>query len=557
MSRRPEMTSRFDRAFKHICIAMVAVCASSCHGCGENNRTTSRRHPSQILREAIYSDPGSFDPREQSEAETFSILYPIYETLVRVDDDGTIAPLLSTSWEIDSGSRRIRFHLRPDVTFHPAACLGDADYMLSARDVQASIVRALSPGSTGRSLLSEVLVPPQPGTSNLAPTELIRVIDQHTVEFSFARSPQQLLERLALPYFFILPAKCIERSPSALKHTPVGTGPFVLTQVDAGKRVVLARNDHYWKHDGETALPRLAGIEFRVVPDRPTALAELLAGKLDAVEVPPTLARQLLQRDDSPYARFSALTADALDTHYLVFRTDRPPFKDNLPLRRALNYAVDKRRIVEHLLGGYALPSHGVFPPALFAERAPGAVYPHNTARAASLLEAAGYPQGSGLPVLTLGIDNRPETEAVAVFVKEQLAAIGVRVDLRVSDFSTLVTEAAQGVLDFFYLFVEGDHSGAFYAQQVSGPAPSEGGLNFAHLQAAPLARMKDQALSAPSVDAKRGSQWAPFNDLAVQQAPWLFLYHTKRLRLIDPALVDYEHGPMQIRRYLTTHFVR
>jgi ABC-type transport system substrate-binding protein len=532
--------------------AVAFALASALVGCRGCSRAPVDAGPAAgpPLREAIYSEPGSFDPREQSEAETFSILYPVFDTLVEVDGAGQVKPALAESWETKD-QQRWTFHLRRNVRFHSDPCLaGDgARREVHAEDVVASLNRALLPGSTGRGMLADILDGAEELEKGATEARGLRVVDPFTVEVLLKAPNRQLLDRLALPYFFVLSSACVRHYGPELKRHAVGTGPFRVVDVKPGYGVRLARNDEYWRTDGGQRLPYLPGVEFRFVADPPTALAELVAGRLDAVDVPPTLATELAR--SRAYEPFRKLEALALDTHYLVLRTDRSPFRGNTALRQALNLAVDKRHIVDGLLGGNAVPSRGIFPPALFSAPSASEAFPYDLKRARALLAASGHPGGKGLPELVLGIDNKPTTEALAVYVRDALGRIGVRVRLKTMDFGTLVAEATAGKLDFFYLFVEGDFTHSFYAQQVDGPGPEAGGLNFSHHADATVTRLL-QAASASREPEVRAA-WLRLSDAAVESAPWVFLYHSKRVRLVAPDIDGYEHDPMQIRRYAST----
>jgi peptide/nickel transport system substrate-binding protein len=152
---------------------------------------------------------------------------------------------------------------------------------------------------------------------------------------------------------------------------------------------------------------------------------------------------------------------------------------------------------------------------------------------------------------LTLGIDDKATTEVVAQYVQSTLKDIGVRLNLKKMDFNTLLGEIGQGNLDFYYLYWEGTDPNAeiFMIQFKSDLLPEKGGYNFGHYSNIQADSLFDQAVKELDVN-KSKQLWIKLNSLIVDDAPWIFLYHTKRVRLLQPNITGYENNPMQIRRY-------
>ena len=509
-----------------------------------------------ILNEAIYSDPSSFDPRAQVDAETYGIMYAMYNTLVELDDSMKVIPALASSWKTDDFQTWL-FTLRKGVYFHEDPCFKNdkKTRLLNAGDIEYSLNRAIQPGGVGGFILTDIVKGASEVNEGKAKNASgIKVLDEHTVEITLLKPYQKFLERLATPFLFIVAGEAVQQYGEEFGRHPVGTGPYSLAKIEPGEAVYLKRNNLYWKKDGQDEkLPYLDGLKFRIFHDPQVALSEFKNGNLDAIDVPAVLASTIIKdgKLTSQYEKYQMIETTAIDVHYYAFRMDKEPFKDNLALREALNYAVDKEKITGILMNALAEPATGVLPPGVYPDFPRSRVYEHNPDLARKKLAEAGYPEGKNLPELTLGIDDKATTEVVAQFVQSALKEIGVRLKLKKMDFNTLLGEIGQGNLDFYYLYWEGTDPNAeiFMIQFKSDLLPEKGGYNFGHYSNAEADSLFDQAVG--ELDANKSKQlWVKLNSLIVKDAPWIFLYHTKRVRLLQPNITGYENNPLQIRRY-------
>ncbi len=533
---------------------LAVAAASVLAGCVDRSPAPQGR-----LTEAIYGEPASFDPRAQVDAETYNIMYAIYNTLVELDDSMRVKPALAERWETRD-YRTWRITLRPDAYFHEDSAFAapERTRRVTAADVVYSLNRALAPGGVGAFVLTDIVRgAAEVNEGKVAQASGLRSVDARTVEVELIKPYRKLPERLATPFLFIVPREAVEKYGESFGRHPVGTGAFEFEVIVPGQAVRLTRNDRFWGVDSAgTRLPYLAGIDYRIFRDPQLALAEFTAGHLDAVDVPPVLAPQVVTAGGlrDAYRRFTLLNVVALDVHYFGFRMDRAPFAGNPTLRQALNYAIDKDQIARNLLNGLAEPAVGVLPPGVFPDTRRTVVYPRDSARVAALLSQAGFPGGRGLPPLRLNIDDKATTGAVAEYVQSAMARFGVRVELRRSDFNTLLANVGKGDADFFYMYWEGTDPNAeiFMVQFRSELVPESGGYNFGRYRNAAADSLFEAAVG--ELDARRSeATWLRMNEVVVDDAPWMFLYHTRRLRLLQPGIEGYDNNPLQIRRFVRT----
>lgn len=512
------------------------------------------------LYEAILSEPRSFDPRDQVDAETYGIMYCIYNTIVEMDDSLKIQPALAYKWKTDD-FLTWTFYIRNDVYFHPNPCFNTPEKTrkLTAYDIEYSLNRSLLPGGVGAFMLTDIVAGAKDVNSGKTKKASgIIAVDSFTLQIKLIKPYLKLPERLATPFFFIVPKEAVDFYKDKFPQNPVGTGAFMIEKIDPGNAVFLKKNPLFWKKDHNgNKLPYLNRLVFKIMRNPQLALNEFLNGKLDAVELQPTLATLVLNQQGelkNEYKKFKLVENIALDVHYFAFRMDQPPFKNNKFLRQALNYAIDKKIICEKLLNNLATPSIGILPPGVLSKFKRYPVYPYSKEKATQLLLKAGYPNGKNLPEIELYIDNKLTTETVAQFVQSSLKDIGISIKIKKMDFGSLLGEVVQGNPKFYYMYWEGTDPNPeiFMVQFKSDLLPELGGYNFARFSNKKADQLFNLAVSQLD-ELKSANTWLQLDSLITEEAPCIFLFHTKRIRLLQHNISNYDNNPMQIRRYYTT----
>jgi peptide/nickel transport system substrate-binding protein len=273
--------------------------------------------------------------------------------------------------------------------------------------------------------------------------------------------------------------------------------------------------------------PRLARLVVAVVDEPTTKFAGLVSGELDVAGIAPTAAA-LLARD--PAAR--VLSYPVAFATGLVFNAARPPF-DDARVRRAVDLAVDRRRLVAVALAGYGAPAVGPVPPdhPLALARAVA----HDTAAADALLDAAGWRRGPGgarwrggralqVELLTVGAgDNAAEQ-----LVQADLAARGVRLAIRPLELGAFLARARAARKDWDALLtgVPGD-VGLAYVTSLFASSAAGGALDYAGFHRPAVDAALARATAAPTPDARRAA-WEDVQRVLADSAPVAWLYHSR-----------------------------
>ena len=296
--------------------------------------------PPGVLIVGQIAEPKSLDPHAATALNDFRILVNVYDGLVRFRD-GTleVEPALAESWAISPDGLTYTFELRDDVTFHDGS-------RFDAEAVKFNFDRMLNEDhpyhDTG----------PFPLSFFFSAIDSVEAVDADTVAFRLSEPYAPFLSNLAYPTGLIVsPAQVQDHGRDYGRH-PSGTGPFRFVEWQSNARVVVERNPDYW--DGP---PPLEAVVFRPITDANTRVAEMLAGGIDLmVEVPPD---SLSIFADNPGFRVHEQAGPHV--WFLILNTREGPFADRR-MRQAVNYAIDKRALVEDILQGTAEIAAGPTP---------------------------------------------------------------------------------------------------------------------------------------------------------------------------------------------------
>lgn len=353
-------------------------------------------------------------------------MYPLNtntcETLVRMDENFEIQPMLATDWEY-VGENTFRFELREDVTFHNGE-------PLTAEAVKYSFERLVEKEIDFTAFLGE---------------DSIEVIDDHTVEVTPAEPNLRLVEQIVHPTYSI-----IAPGTEPEDDDVVCTGPFEFVEYVPDEHLQVQRYDDYWDD-----APELEEIDFRFIPDDETRRLALEAGEVDVIfDVPRPQVSEIEARDDMQLAvadpgavTVARINVQGSETHNLLTET---------AVRRALGFSIDRQAFVD-MWDGHAEIVPTVNPPSALGEHADLVEgFTHDPERAEELLEDAGWTEGDD------GIRERdgerlsldlPFSEGDEVQVLEIMQAhardVGIEINLEpLPEGASMVDLAADGELD-------------------------------------------------------------------------------------------------------------
>jgi len=371
------------------------------------------------------ADVGTLDPHFATNFGEYPIVKAMFNGLVDLPagtvDIERIEPDLAESWTVSEDGRVWTFRLRRGVQFHHG--YGE----LTAEDVVFSFQRVADPAVGS------------PWRSEVANIKEVRAVDRYTVEIELhAPDPFALLRLVGYHSGFIVSRKAVTELGDQHRFHPIGTGPFAISQYNPRQSVVLVANDAYYK-----GAPRLAGIEFRFMPDTATRELALRTREVDTAD------------GDSEQIWVDRMRAQGVivemvgpgNGYFIQYNMTKPPF-DNLRVRQALNYAVNRDEIIQYLGPALARPLRSPVPAGYFGHTTEGLeTYEYNPQRARQLLAEAGYPNGFEFEIY---ISEATSYLPFAQLFQEHWRRIGVTMRLNVIDhasYHALVREDANGVI--------------------------------------------------------------------------------------------------------------
>lgn len=364
------------------------------------------------LAVAIPQDPDGLDPHRTVAAATFEIACNIYDTLVNVDPAGNLIPGLARSWRCSEDGLAWTFELEPQVYFHNGR-------RMTAQDVVYSFQRLLDPATAC------------PRAKDYQIIDSVTAPRADCVEFRLRAPQAAFLSNLAMGWTAIVP----EEAAGDLVAHPVGTGPFRFVEWLPNQRVRLARSDRYFKR----GLPYLDEVTFQVIPDAPAQAQSLKAGAVDVVpHLPGELAADIAS---APGCRL--VTAPANMVQIMAVNNARKPF-DDVRVRRAVAWAVDKRAVIDGAVWGYGTVIGSHMPPVSpYYVDLSGRYQPADAARARSLLAEAGLPSGFET-VISLPAPYDMHCRAGEV-IADQLARAGIQARLEKVEWGSWLENVYSG----------------------------------------------------------------------------------------------------------------
>ncbi|MFB7474179.1 ABC transporter substrate-binding protein [Kitasatospora sp. NPDC056184] len=444
------------------------------------------------------------------------VSFQIYEGLTRYDLSATDRPpavtgALAESWKVAEDSRTWTFELRKGVTFQDGTPF-DADAVLFNLD------RYLNKQS--EHYTDAIGAAAEEYAGSIA---TYRKLDADHVELVTKDPNGHFPEDLA---------HVLIASPTAVRKTgskdfakqPVGTGPFSFVSHTEGQQIELAANKSYWR-----GAPKLDRLIVKPLPDAAARTAALRSGGVNWIEYPNPDDIESLQRDG---VRIATNSYDHI--WYWILDTSKAPWNDPR-VRKAANFAVNRQAIAEKLLRGTADPALQAAPRATSAYDPAGDAYGYDPAKAKALLAEAGVAGGfsTSVTVPTGGSGNLLPVP-IAEAIQRDLAAVGIKVELRTTDWSTLIGAEAKGQValgsDAIAQSTTLFQSEALLPLFIGSKSPFWTG----HYSNPEVDELLKSASAQPD-QAKRQADYRQALSLVTADAPWLFVVNDRNPRALSP----------------------
>jgi peptide/nickel transport system substrate-binding protein len=357
------------------------------------------------LRYGFASEPATFDPLNPANtADGRSILFNVFEGLVKPGTDGQLLPCLAESWTIEQGGAAYNFQLREGVLFHDGSGL-------TAADVKFTLDTAAAAGFEGFTQVEKTEIP-----------------DSRTVRITLKYPDPEFL-----PY---LTVGIVKDGSTGREKNAVGTGPYRIENYKAQQSLTLKKFEGYWQQ----GLPYFEKVTIVFFADSSALVLGLQGGSIDGATITSALAQQLNPQ------RFDLAPGFSASVQMLALNNAVKPL-DDIHVRQAVNYSIDVQGIIDMAFFGRGEPSGSPLIPGLAAyyEKSLANAYPADTGTAQSLLAQAGY--GEGEKKLTLEItvpSNFTMHIDTAQVIVGQLAKAGISANIKLVDWATWLKDVYQ-----------------------------------------------------------------------------------------------------------------
>ena len=367
----------------------------------------------------------------------------IFEGLVEYDDSLNVVPCLAKSWTISPDGKTYTFNLRTDVYFHKSSLFKDSSRKMNAGDVVFSLSRIADPktASPGAWIFNDKMDLRFFENSDSFKLPILAINDS-TVELELTHAFSPFLGILAMPYCFIVPK---EINTNEFRNHPIGTGPFAFRKWEEEVSVLLGRNTLYYRFEDGKRLPFLDGVLIDNVKNKQTAFMKFVQGEYDFFNgIDATIKDELLSRSGrlkpKYTSEFKLFKSPFLNTEYIGFNVG-PKFKNeassNLNFRKALNFAIDREKLIGFLRNGVGIPAYYGFTP----NGLPKYPYANIEKTVFNLDSAAYYLKASNINLKTMKpieLNTTQDYLELMVFVQKEWAKIGVPVKINVHPSSFL-----------------------------------------------------------------------------------------------------------------------
>lgn len=400
----------------------------------------------------------SLDPAFSKDQATMWCDNQIFNGLVQVDEQLNVQPCIAQSWTISEDGLHYTFLLRNDVYFHDDEKFPDGKgRKVRAQDFVYSFHRLIDStvASTGGWLFND----------KVDKTNPFEAVNDSVFRINLLTPFHPMLGLLTLQYCSVVPKEIVEFYGKDFRAHPVGTGPFKLVRWEESNVLILTKNEHYFEKDSAGfRLPYLKGVRISFIADRGTEFLQFSQGKLDFMTgLDISYKDKLLTRTGELQPEWKGSVnfekMPYLNTEYLGISMAKQPYAalKNKKVRQAINYAIDRKKMIAYLRNGIGLSAeNGMIPKGVpcYDENFKG--YSYDVEKAKKLLMEAGYPNGKGIGEIK--VYSNPTYQDLITNIANELANIGITLKIENTPATFLREAMRKNEVEFFRASWIGDY---------------------------------------------------------------------------------------------------
>ena len=496
------------------------------------------------------------DPAFSKDYSNIKAVSQLFNGLVQLDDNLKVQPCIAQSWEISNNGRQYTFHLRNDVYFHDDPFFKDGKgRRVNANDFVYSLNRIIDNGtaSPGAWIFNNIN---NPKVSNEAGFEGFIAKDDSTFIINLKKPYPPFISILTMQYCSVVPKEIVEHYGKDFRSHPIGTGPFMFHLWKEGEKLILWKNPNYFESENGHRLPYLDAVAISFITNKQAAFTDFIQGKFDFnSSIDASYKDELLNKDGTLQkqfeGKFKLIRQPFLNTEYLGILMDttvsalkNSPLKQKA-IRQAINYGFDRKLMITYLRNNVGTPGiAGMVPdgmPSFDSTKVIG--YDYNPTKAKKLLKEAGFPDGKGLPIITLSTTGTYAD--LCEYIQGQLEGIGIKIKIDINQAGQHLAMVSQIKVPFFRGSWIADYPDAenylslFYSKNFTPSGP-----NYTHFKNSTFDSLYEKSLTIIN-DSIRFNLYQQMDNLVMEEAPVVVLYYDQSIRLIQNNIEGLSTNPM------------
>lgn len=513
----------------------------------------------------------TLNPSSITDAISAFIATQVHDGLVKLNMSTLkVEPSIAEKWDIDPSGTKYTFSLKKGVFFHDDECYSDG----KGREVKAADFKfafeILCKKSDDNEDFSATFKDRVSGANDFYDGKAkeisgIKVVDDYTLQITLDRPSTVFLPILAEASCAVISKEAYTKYGKGIK---TGAGPFVFDVANTTKdKIVLKRNSNYHGQDAlGNKLPFLDSILVYVVPTKEQELTMFKEGKLDVItSIPSQSVKEIVENQikdfQSKTPKYFLDSSPEMITQYYTFNTRKAPF-DNVKVRKAFNYAINRQKIVDDVLNGQAFgpATKGITPPTFTLDGYDISAlkgYDFNPSEAKKLLAEAGYPDGKGFPTIKVILNSggARNSNVVVEIQKQLMENLNINIDFDVVSYAQKQEESRFGRMDIVRDAWIADFPSPesflnlFYGANVPADAAQPSFPNTARFQNATFDLYYAKGRDAKTKDSSM-AYFMKAEQILMDEAPLMPLWYEGNYRLTYFFVKDAFTNPMRYRNY-------
>lgn len=530
----------------HFYLIVLILCISALSACNTEHSDEKR-----YFRMNMDVGVTSLDPAFARNQMNVWCVNQLFNGLTQLDSQLNVKPSIAKSWDVSADGKLYTFHLRNDVYFHDHVKFKDGKgRKVIADDFVYSFNRIVSAktASSGAWIFNDKI---KDSTAFFA-------INDSTFCIQLSKPFPAFTSLLSIQYCSVVPREICEYYGKDFRNNPVGTGPFKFSYWKESEVMCFLKNENYFEYEQNKRLPFIDAVKISFINDKQTAFLEFLKGNLDFFSgIDGSYRNDVLTKNAELKMKhknkFRLVKSPYLNTEYLGMLVDsnlsivkNSPLKDKR-VRQAINYAIDRQKMIKYLQNSIGIPGHaGFLPkgmPAYDERKIKG--YSYDIEKAKELLQQAGFPDGKGMPEITL---NTTSTYRDLIeYVQNELSKIGIKAKVEVHQGSSLRELIAKNNVSFFRGSWIADYPDAenylavFYSKNFVPNGP-----NYTHYSNKKFDELFEKSFYE-SNDSLRYKMYQDMENMVLEDAPMVILYYDQSVRLIPHNVHGLPSNPLNL----------